>query len=599
MQIKVQLIILAVSAGIVVFTILVVAYFQIADFIKKDSYEYMTEMVFQIKKNISTNIDILDKLLNNVAYNSSVQEFMMEKDPYRHYKLFQQVDSICTNLQEIKNDIYDIVIISNIGEKYQLRGYNEKLNEIIKNIPVEESIYYTGTYLIRYPNLPDFDLNCFIVITNVYSVSMDKSPGEKIGIAALIINKNMLGFETNKEDIKSSARFYLTDRNDNLYSSNDNNNSIFDNIANTFENNKHKQINNRTIIINNESFVVYGENIDRIDGRIISAAPVSELFRDIRWVQQMTIVLFVIAIILLSIPFMLIISNILNPLNEFVNHIGSIRKGNLKELKQRVSLEGYEEIEIMAGEFNALLDEIDNLTHRLVKTSTKLYEAELEKKKAELEYLKSQINPHFLYNTLEVMKGCAVDENAFKTLEIAKCLGQIFRYSVKGADIVTLREEMEIAKSYIQIQQVRFNERFNVFYKYDDDVLNCNVPKMILQPIIENAVFHGLETKLEKGNLYIEAEINKSDDLNIWVMDDGSGMDEETLCVIRQRLEGDTGERENKDDITTKTIGIGITNVNNRLRLTYGENYGVSIDSREGEGTGVLLKIPARRDMFV
>ena len=242
------------------------------------------------------------------------------------------------------------------------------------------------------------------------------------------------------------------------------------------------------------------------------------------------------------------------------------------------------------------MDEIDNLTFRLLNTSTRLYETELGKKQSELDYLKSQINPHFLYNTFESMKGCAIEEGAPKTMSMAKALGQIFRYSIKGADIVTVMEELKIIKSYVHIQQIRFGERLQVNYNFTEEVLECKMPKMILQPLVENAIFHGLEPKFGTGRLQISGKIDEQGDLFIWIGDDGMGMKAETLEDIRKQMAQASEIRGARID---EKSGIGFVNVNNRIKLIYGYEYALEINSVLNVGTEVTLKIPAGRDINV
>lgn len=153
--------------------------------------------------------------------------------------------------------------------------------------------------------------------------------------------------------------------------------------------------------------------------------------------------------------------------------MNEIKLGKPKSLQKRINLQGYAEIIVMANEFNEMLDEVDELTHRLLESNTRLYEAELVKKQSELAYLQSQINPHFLYNTLESIKGIAADEGVDKIYNMTKALALVFRYSIKGTDMVPLREELTIIKSFIFIQKIRFGNRFEVKYRFPEAILEC------------------------------------------------------------------------------------------------------------------------------
>jgi len=231
------------------------------------------------------------------------------------------------------------------------------------------------------------------------------------------------------------------------------------------------------------------------------------------------------------------------------------------------------------------MDEINTLTDNLSTSYSNLYEMKLETKRSELAHLRSQINPHFLYNTLESIKGIAVQENVRCIATIANALGNMFRYSIKGSDMVPLRDEIKIIESYILIQKIRFEDRFEVTYEFDPAILDWIIPKMILQPLVENAVFHGLEKIMSSGHLRIGGAVEKDMHMLLWVQDDGYGMTPEELGKVRASLERSQGQDDSKG-------GIGLGNVNHRIRLLFGEDYGIDIQSSRDMGTRVEIRIP-------
>jgi two-component system sensor histidine kinase YesM len=592
LPIRTQLLLLAVSTGIIMFAIIFSIYFQVSGVVAKYNNEYTDNMMFQIKKKISYNCDIIDRLLSSMAYNRLVQAYTFEKDVTKKSLLYKDVNNFLINLSSMNEGIIDLVVLDNSYQRvYYLKGENTGTNEIIKSLSIGNSNYYTDVRVINYK---EQDRSCFIIACNMYSILNNNITGEKLGIAAIVMDAGVFSLDINNDMRESATKFYLLDRNNRIYSrsqpvTTDKSTEI---ILDYTDFSPGRYI----AKVDGDKYVINKENIPELNGKIISVVPEDKLLYDITWARKLTVSFYILSLALLSIPFMLIVKNIVSPLTKFIRFFSIVKGGNLKGLKQRISVEGYAEMEVMVGEFNGLLDEIDNLTHRLVTTSTRLYETELEKKKSELGYLKSQINPHFLYNTLEVMKGSAVDEDAPKTMSMAKALAQIFRYSVKGSDIISLREEIEIIKYYLQIQQVRFNDRFHISYEFTDDALNCPIPKMILQPIVENAIFHGLETKLGEGHLWIIGRIDNFSDLCISIKDDGAGMDTETIDQIQTNL---LEEQKLARFFEDNNSSIGITNVNNRIKLIYGNSYGVKIKSMLGQGTEVILKIPAGRDVSV
>ena len=200
--------------------------------------------------------------------------------------------------------------------------------------------------------------------------------------------------------------------------------------------------------------------IPDIGGEIIVKLPRSELLSGIEDIRKQAFLIFLIAVLLLTVPYLAVTNNILQPLKKLMQLMNEIKLGKLNNLqKADPSCRGMRKSLSWLTNFNQMLDEIDDLTHRLLDSSTRLYESELVKKQSELAYLQSQINPHFLYNTLESIKGMAAKVGADKIFNMTKALALVFRYSIKGTDRVPLREELKIIKSYIYIQKNRFGNR--------------------------------------------------------------------------------------------------------------------------------------------
>lgn len=583
--IKAQLVGLAMTTIAVVLLVLFISYLRIADIITKNNNEYMNSITSQIKGNISSNCKMYSRILTSIAYNELMQSYIMETDMNRKFADFGKVSNFVSNMQGMQEGIIDIAIIGDIGSKYYLKGqYEEEINQIISDAPKKIPNYYTGQKMIEY-NLEK--QNCFFVISTIYSIKQNMSIGKKIGTAAVIFDMKPFGSESGLLSRESAMKFYLLDRDNVVYSSNDPSISVMEpEVVNSF---KARDPGYYHTKIGNESFIINIENTPEINGKIMSVVPESVLLSDVYKSRQMILSIFMLALIILSVPFLLVINNILQPLAKFRSFVVSIKNGNLKGLKSRIKLGGYAEMGVMGDEFSDMLDEIDNLTHRLLEISTRLYESELEKKQSELAFLQSQMNPHFLYNTLESIKGIAVVRGVSEISDMTAAFANIVRYSVKGVDVVTVNEELNIVKSYVQIQQIRFEDRIDVVYDVSEEVLNSRILKMILQPIVENAVYHGLEPKIEKGCLWISGYISENGDIVIKVKDDGTGIDHDALADINEML-----TRE-KDPGSYDGTRIGVFNVNNRIKLYYGRQYGIEIESVPGHGTEVTIRYPNRR----
>ena len=215
------------------------------------------------------------------------------------------------------------------------------------------------------------------------------------------------------------------------------------------------------------------------------------------------------------------------------------------------------------------------------------FEKELRLKQANLATLQSQINPHFLYNTLECIRGMALLNDQEEIADLAWSLSRFFRYSISGkSDYSTLREELSNIQDYTRIQNYRFQQRFSLSIEEDDFVMDTVIPRLTLQPVVENAILHGLHDVTEGGEIRIHVE-KIDENICITISDNGCGMSPEVLEKLSHRvLYG--SEEENRKGHT----GIGMHNVDRRLKLYYGPAYGITIYSAETVGTDVEIRIP-------
>lgn len=245
---------------------------------------------------------------------------------------------------------------------------------------------------------------------------------------------------------------------------------------------------------------------------------------------------------------------------------------------------GADEIGLLMSDFNSMALKIKKLIQDVYEADIQKKSLELERKQAELNALQSQINPHFLFNTLESIRIRSLMKNETETADIVKSLSKTFRRMlVWGNDLITVRSEMEYIRDYLQIQKYRFSEKLNYKIYVPDEVMDYKISKMAIQPFIENSCVHGIEGKV--GNGLIALTIKKAEDkLEILIEDNGCGIPPEKLEDIRNSLH-QTGNLEGAN--------IGIRNVYNRLKLFYGNEFEFSIESTQNEGTQVYIKIPA------
>ena len=250
------------------------------------------------------------------------------------------------------------------------------------------------------------------------------------------------------------------------------------------------------------------------------------------------------------------------------------------DLETRISQKRKDEFGDLFDNFNSLAGELNNLIYAV---------SESEKRETEAKYrmLQSQINPHFLYNSLDTIRMMAVLDDKNDIAEALLNLSALFRYHIRNSDKpVTVKEELSQIKNYLSLQQLRLQEKLEIVYDTDEEALSCYMPKILLQPILENCFSHGFKDISHK--LVISVTIKKEGrDISFTVADNGRGMTIDELDRLAEKL--------SRRDMPAEH-GIGLYNVNERLRLYFSDNRGLIIQSRENEGMSVSFTIPASLD---
>ena len=267
---------------------------------------------------------------------------------------------------------------------------------------------------------------------------------------------------------------------------------------------------------------------------------------------------------------------LIRPLIVFGNYLSKLRSDRTLLTGPAAPPEpsGCVEIREIEAQFSALLESIAALNMEVQQKAEDLHQAQLLRKDMEISNLRSQINPHFLYNTLELIRADATAGRIDQVSSITAAMGRFYRYSIKGSPMVTLKEEIEHVKAYMTIQQERFNGKITVLYNISAESEGIPIPKMILQPLVENAIIHGLEPAGGGGILFIGASVQEGS-LVISVRDSGIGITPEQLAQLEQQLHSPTPD----------CNSIGLANVIERLRLQYGTASAFRIESSPDDGT--------------
>lgn len=285
---------------------------------------------------------------------------------------------------------------------------------------------------------------------------------------------------------------------------------------------------------------------------------------------------------LLLILYFIVSSMHLNPINELTAVIsGYERSTNPKKF-------------FLPDSDNGHYNPDNNASSEIGYLINKVYDIRLKQKEAELNSLQNQINPHFLYNTLESIRGAALYNGIHEIAAMSKALSLLFRYSISDKPLVTIKEELGHLENYMSIQNFRYENRFELVLSIPPEFYSYQILKLTLQPLIENSIKHGLEMKLGKGTIKIEIiSLNKS--IKIQVSDNGIGMNSKKIEELNRSLSANEFSREGMESGESSSAGIGVRNVNSRIKLYFGEQYGLSFKEAY-TGTIVELILPAVKE---
>lgn len=265
--------------------------------------------------------------------------------------------------------------------------------------------------------------------------------------------------------------------------------------------------------------------------------------------------------------------SITRPIRKLSEVTDQVAKGNLDV---RSEVKGGVEVSMLSDSLNTMIDKINELLDQVTKEQVRL-------RKAEFEVLQSQINPHFLYNTLDAITWLAESGEQKKVVSMVGSLSEFFRTALNGGrDIITIEEELQHVRSYLEIEQVRYQDILRYEISVPEELNKYLIPKITIQPLVENALYHGIKNKRGPGMILIKAKKEK-DFFNIQIEDNGIGIEEERLEQVRAGI---------RDKVLTGKDIYGLYNVNERIRLNFGEQYGIFIESVHGEKTVVSVILP-------
>ncbi|WP_461812885.1 cache domain-containing sensor histidine kinase [Faecalimonas sp.] len=313
------------------------------------------------------------------------------------------------------------------------------------------------------------------------------------------------------------------------------------------------------------------QSLDNCEWKIIGVCYIDEMITNkVNHIMKTLFIIFLVVVLFTVIIIRLFSKLFSNPAKELANAMREFEKDtNHFEFK---TIEGTAEITSLTESFEHMVIQIKELVE-------KVRQEEITLRKTELKALQAQINPHFLYNTLDAIAWLCEEERYKDAVEMVNSLAKLFRISIsRGHELITIEKEVQHAKSYLKIQNFRYKNQFTYAFDIDEDCLGYLCNKITLQPIIENAIYHGIDRMVDEGKINIGIH-QKEDKIIFTIEDNGVGM---TLEQCEEILHQDASDR----------VGIGIKNVNDRIKIYFGDEYGLTIQSELDEGTRVTISMP-------
>ena len=506
----------------------------------------------QATDNINYKLGVYNNISDYIAFNNEVLK-IEEVDYASYFDMYidftNVLDSLFNTLLFTNKDVETISIYS--GNNIAKHG-----TTIIPISSVEHEKWYSET-------MNNFKLSWHYNNGDLFCVRRLFRKSGKVTKSILYIKIHNNIFNNLEDLMKEPYGVFVTDSKNNiLYSK--------DNITNKNQTIKDTDIINfqgESIKIKGVNYSVSNYSVSNSDWKIHFYMPVNSIPINAKSIGLATVIVIIICLVILLLIIKLFSYIFVNRIEKLTEKVRLVEAG---DLKVNVSSNSKDEIGELINSFAHMLKKINELIEEV-------YVDKITQKEFEMKALQQQINPHFLYNSLSMINSKAIQIDAFDISLIVLRLTKFYRTALnKGNSVISIKDEIENTKAYVEIQAMMHDYSFNVTYKIDKDLYKYHMINIIFQPIVENAIEHGIDLKREgKGDLYISGEV-KENNIEFIIEDNGVGMSEDK----RNRL------------LFINSDGYGMKNVNDRIKLFFGDQYGISIYSKVDKGTRIIILLP-------
>lgn len=579
----------------ITFVIGVILVIQVVMFFVMYSYSYhirreeIVENNIQILHQVNTNylagiIEDIDTASMEIFFN----KVFWKKNEQSPVNEDDQIYNILASQYHSDNDLNSIYLYSSASNKFYIMD-EASFNQIPVKSSASTLYIFNGDDLQKMPWYEASQENKGLVVSLATEIRHDnqhiicfsrymKYPLKNNDYYFVIsLNLDISKFDTLCHQLNNdSEELMIFNQEKLIYNSGNQPDEVVNDLARAIQ--KQKEANYWfTTKINSRKYVVIGDRCEDNGWTMLKLVPHNEMNRDVKlqfWTNCL-IVIFIFSGGIFCLSY--IINRTMKPIEDLAETMRHYRQGNCYE----------------KPELSGRLDEVGTLYSSFEKMNVRInmlieseYQSQIQEKQARLEALQAQLDPHFLYNTLQTISGIAIENNVFEIEDINNSLSEILRYSLNNSkQLVKIEEEVKIVQDYMNIQKYRFGDRLNLKIDLSSSALELRVPVFFLQLPVENAIKHGMEKSVHTVNIHIYDTQTKHI-FNIHIEDDGHGVTKERLDEIRTMLRGE--DRAEYKEYKPK----GLVNLNERIRQQFGSDYGVWIDHMAEGGTQVVLTVP-------
>lgn len=543
----------------------------------ENSSEYTHTIIQQMNQNIDSYIDYMENIAYLISSNEDVQDYLFDEkiDNEGRYRILNQLQTILDSRSDIRN----VGIISKNGRMLINDGSKSVNQDLDLNT---QEWYATALEKPNGPILTSSHVQHIIsgerpwVITLSRGIRDRSGSGEKEGVFFIDLNYSAISELCDQSTVGTKGYAFILDAKGNI---------VYHPQQQQLYN--ELQTENISLIMDtDEDTVLTGTGNDgklysisrseKTGWTVVDCTNVKELLSKSRQAQSAYVLTAIILVIVALLFSRFMARSITLPIQKLRDSMKKVQEGDFSVSDVVVDSK---------NEIGSLTKSFDVMTHRIHELMEQNVHEQEEKRKSELKALQSQINPHFLYNTLDSIIWMAEGKKNEEVVLMTASLARLLRQSISNEDeVVPIANEVEYARGYLTIQKMRYKDKLEFQIEVDSSILYIPLIKLVLQPIIENAIYHGLKYKESKGLLIVKGFM-KDGNAVLQVIDDGVGMDEETLAHIYD-----------KHKVNYHSNGVGVYNVQKRLKLYYGEDYGITYTSELGKGTTATITIPGRQE---